>query len=364
VNESFGQRISQAVAAASDGDMVIVYPGTYKESVTIEKSIRLRSKSSVLWDCNGGRCLTIAANTDWVEVYGIEFFNGSTAIYSAMTNNTSIKFCTIHNNKVGVDIGEGSNNVVSYNNFYDNDNFAIFYGETSELDAEYNYWYADAGPVYCTAISTIDVANCTFYTSGISMGDNVSNADYTPWVRARIADWDVTNITAAGFVTIDTRDVTNAIVELNTTPITQVFTLRFAGNPGTGFVTNIGKFIDLHMNRTANNVLIKIYYAEEDMYGKIESSAKIYYWDGELSDYWRACNVTGVNQAENYAYCWVNATGTEPLAANLTGIAFGIGVYSDPVGGIALSVDKLSLIAHLIIAALAILIPILRNLNR
>jgi hypothetical protein len=382
-----------------------------------------------------------------------------------MTNNTSIKFCTIHNNKVGVDIAEGSDNSVSYNEIYDNDDYQIRYDNTSglgPLTAEYNWFGTIYGPTnvswarYATGATyneagnyiqgtnlsvnttayfnvsyvyiplsfqinntlntsatsfNVDYETGAIYVSNATPASNdwitvnayiagiywinVTNAenssefvnftvefhpaiykyiDYIPWSRAGIGNWNVTNVTATGINTIDTIADTNAKVEVNATAIPiRVSTAQFAGNPGTGFVININRFVDVHVNNTAaiDFVNVSIYYTEDDMYGKRESSTKVYFWN-LTSNRWEACENVSLNAADvtvsgvkysGYATCSINAT-SKPSTSDLSGTAFGLGAYSDPVGGIALSVDKLSLIAHLIIAALAILIPILRNLNR
>jgi nitrous oxidase accessory protein NosD len=47
------QTITDAIADASDGDTVIVCPGTYRESVTVDKRITLQGQPGAVIDASG-----------------------------------------------------------------------------------------------------------------------------------------------------------------------------------------------------------------------------------------------------------------------------------------------------------------------
>jgi hypothetical protein len=303
-----------------------------------------------------------------VEIYGFNIYNCTNGIYSADTDNSVIKACTIHDNTVGVNIEDGQNNKVSFNNIYNNTNFGIYYGNVTGfnlttgwyIDGEYNYWYAEKGPAFCNGAATNSTfTNCSLYkVTNVTQGDNVTDTDYTPWLRAKVFDYKLVDVPSNTEQTIDAKDVADVEVKVDTGASgVRVFIAGFFGNPGTDFVTNIGRFAGIEVNDTSavDWMYVNISYTFDDLYGKQESTAKMYYWNGKLDDYWLRCAVDGYDSTDSgiytgYVWCNVSATAA-PGTGNLTEMMFGPGMYSDPVGGTALPVDKIALTASYLIAA-------------
>lgn len=108
--------ISAALAAANDGDTILVSPGVYNEYISIEKSVSLEGS---------GREVTIISDAvvveaPFVKISGFTICNGSTGIFlHKVAQNTTISDNTISNcNGLGihVDCGFGIlilNNVIS-----------------------------------------------------------------------------------------------------------------------------------------------------------------------------------------------------------------------------------------------------------
>jgi len=69
---------------------------------------------------------------------------------------------------------------------------------------------------------------------------------------------------------------------------------------------SIGKFFNLSTSDEINSTELKIHYTNSDISGIIESSLKMYRWNGNG---WVVCDNTGVNAAENYVWTAVNEFG-------------------------------------------------------
>ena len=78
--------IGEAVAEAQDGDTVLVRPGTYRESVTIERAITLRGdgdRMSINWESGGGEHLVLEETTANVLNLTFRAEVGETILYGA-----------------------------------------------------------------------------------------------------------------------------------------------------------------------------------------------------------------------------------------------------------------------------------------
>jgi len=82
------ETIQEAIDAASSGDTVYVYSGTYKENVTLDKPLALIGEDSdtTILDGNGSEDI-IKVITDDCVISGFTVKNGSTGIYVASDNN-------------------------------------------------------------------------------------------------------------------------------------------------------------------------------------------------------------------------------------------------------------------------------------
>jgi parallel beta-helix repeat protein len=91
--------IEAAISAASDGDIILVFSGTYNENVTIGKSLTLRGENAYTTIVNGSEAFTVAHIT---------------------ANNVALTNFTIRNGNIGVLIDSSYNNRISGNVITDN----------------------------------------------------------------------------------------------------------------------------------------------------------------------------------------------------------------------------------------------------
>jgi len=92
--------IQDALDAASSGDTIIIYDGTFNENIFINKSTILKAGSTPIIDGNGG--IGIYARADDILITGITVTNCSSGIYvynsSKKIENATIDNCTLYNN--------------------------------------------------------------------------------------------------------------------------------------------------------------------------------------------------------------------------------------------------------------------------
>jgi len=153
--------IQDAIDAASPGDTVYVWSGTYYEPLIVNKTINLigEDKNTTILDCNSCGYSAIRIQAFNVAISSFTIQNSTTGIYiegsDIMPNNITITDTIITKNKGGIFLGNLSNNNVicrnviignigdgirlfgSYNNFiYENniekhENFAIVLWDSS-----------------------------------------------------------------------------------------------------------------------------------------------------------------------------------------------------------------------------------------
>lgn len=118
--------IANGILYASDGDTVKVYPGTYSESITINKSIALQG-SGPQWTTIYGTSAAITVNnivTTTISGFTIRSASGS-GVYIYMGTSLNVKIKNnyiVSNGKYGIETDGNSNgaisiinNVISYN---------------------------------------------------------------------------------------------------------------------------------------------------------------------------------------------------------------------------------------------------------
>lgn len=105
-----------------------------------------------------------------------------------------------------------------------------------------------------------------------------------------------------------------------------------------------------------DEVEIRLYYTDDEIRGLVESSLRLYWWDG--SD-WVECSDSGVNPADvngysGYIWAIIRATDTSPTLDDLTGTPFDGGGSVSIVGGTVFTVDKASILMPWIGLAVAL----------
>ena len=276
-------------------------------------------------------------NNPWVGIYLISssnnnqitncsvYSNSMSGIYLFSSSNNNITNCSVYNNPYGIAQDSSSNNEVHYCNIYDNTDYGVFStGET--VNATYNWWGDVSGPGRINRGIGV----------GFGTGDAVSaNVDYDPWLDAPYLGGQPINFTyattktaPAGTTEIDAKAEADTNVSINTTAPVNVMIAEYSRNPGTGFGGDIGKYIDVHVNDTANvtNMTIRLFYTDADIGGLNENALRMRWWNAAIGA-WIACSNTGVNTTDQngysgYIWAYIDKT-TTPSLSDLEGAPFG-----------------------------------------
>jgi len=124
--------ISDAVMNANDCDTIIVCPGTYKENVVVDKSVKILSYSQKPADtivkANNSDDHVFNVTADNVIIKGftvtgaIGYYYPKARIYLYNSNNSRIENVIASNNGIGIHLYDSSNNIIAdntaSNNFY------------------------------------------------------------------------------------------------------------------------------------------------------------------------------------------------------------------------------------------------------
>jgi parallel beta-helix repeat protein len=170
-------KIQDAVDAASSGDTIIVYPGTYSENVDVNKSLTIQSE-------NGAETTFVqAANpdddvfkvtADYVEINGFTVTGSTTWLKAGVMVEKEVVHCTllnnvVSNNSLGICLGlYSSNNVLDGNTVMDNHWCGIEFHTSSHntlrnnviLDNHHNLDVRGGGPLgLISYIHDIDTSN-------------------------------------------------------------------------------------------------------------------------------------------------------------------------------------------------------------
>jgi parallel beta-helix repeat protein len=126
--------IQPAINAASSGDTIYVYDGTYNENLAINKALTIQAASRPVIDGGAaGDCISISANN--VIISGFDIRNGYNGI-GGQTSGSTFSNNVIHDNlnipgSAGIGIllwGDNDNNTIIGNEICSNDRQGIFIG--------------------------------------------------------------------------------------------------------------------------------------------------------------------------------------------------------------------------------------------
>lgn len=127
-------KIQDAINVSSDGDVIYIYEGTYRECISIIKNITIEgeNKEKVILDCSGGEHgITIAYNG--VSISQLTIKNSEQGYYCIKLNNINsciIKNCNFSENYGGIYFYKSNNVILSRNTFFLNNYGILFIGSS------------------------------------------------------------------------------------------------------------------------------------------------------------------------------------------------------------------------------------------
>ncbi|RZN40978.1 MAG: hypothetical protein EF813_03000 [Methanosarcinales archaeon] len=142
--------IQSAIGAATNGDTVYVYNGTYTENLVVDKMITLHGEDrcNTVIDGNGGNVVYI--NSPHVNISGFTIRNGVYGIYVVgvfmVGRDCRITDCTMHSNRNGIFLGSSCRDNIIYD--------CILHSNT------------DHGILLFMACSNNRITDCTAYSNG------------------------------------------------------------------------------------------------------------------------------------------------------------------------------------------------------
>lgn len=120
-------KIQDAIDAASSGDIIFVYNGTYYENVDVNKTVMLlgESKESTIIDGNGtGSVVSVVANNidiTGVKIQGSDNDTGDSGVHLDSSTGSRISGNIITNNSYGIHLYYSSDNNITSNIITDNE---------------------------------------------------------------------------------------------------------------------------------------------------------------------------------------------------------------------------------------------------
>ena len=239
-------------------------------------------------DYSGGS--QVAFLTDFVEV----------ATGNPIPPDTTVTTVTISGNTFdnwgsrGLRIGEGVSAVTASNNKFLSTGESLKNEDTSEVNAENNYW-GSANPDFDTII--------------------VGNVDYEPWIEG------IEEETVDGDFTFDVTNQTSTKLNITTNSSVKVtVTKKNVINQSSFSASNIKGFKTVDIDTTDDNsvqfpVYMEIYYTDDELAdaGMTEEQLIGMFWYNPSTDLWELLNETGVDTTdvnvggrEYSGYVWAN----------------------------------------------------------
>ena len=377
------QTIQSAIDSVSDGWNLIVYPGTYSENITVDKSLTIKSLSgpaktvvqtSPPYSDNNvfritASCVKLSGFTMQSATYagraGVRLEDASGCVvsgnviqdnsYGIYVSEGSTGNILLENeckfNTTGVYI-DGSENYVSGNRLHGNTapiGSAVFLSSTASgnqlrfntvtVDPGTDPSVADGPQVYNQKSSEqgnavenwwgTDTGPSNAGGQGPAVGDTVQ---FDPW----LAKQPVRVNTVAGQTGpffLDSRSETSAVVVKQGAGTAFISVANFAENPQGEFrYKTLQKWIDVLLSNTQSidEVEIRVYYTADEVAAlKLkEGSLRLFWWNGQK---WKVCSKSSVDKTNDFVWAKLNLK-SKPTPSDLTGTMFAVGI---PKGGFA-----------------------------
>ncbi len=223
----------------------------------------------------------------------------------------AVKSTFIQDNEKGVVCESGSTPEFHWNKISQNTGYGLENTDSSvTVNAENNNWGHPSGPG----------------GAGPGSGNTVSeHVDYDPWTGGTTGGLNEV-LVQPGTGTVDSKEESDTEVDYDTDSEVTITTQKYGSNPGDGFDGDIGKYIDVHLDTAdgVNELVIKLYYTEEELGDRDESLLRMKWHDGTE---WKICSDSGVNIEDtgDYAgYVWVKVrSDSSPSLSEMIGTPFG-----------------------------------------
>lgn len=135
-NEDHFDSIQEAIDAASTGDRIIVYQGTYYENLTINKPIDLFGEDKENTIIDGGNGPEIIISSENVDISSLTITDSSVAKNISIkinADNCKIIDNIIKNNEIGVYVNNSNNATIAYNTITGNEQGISFYSASYNI---------------------------------------------------------------------------------------------------------------------------------------------------------------------------------------------------------------------------------------
>lgn len=152
-------KIADAIENASEGDIILVYRGTYTENIVIDKSITITGNGSastqIISADNNDNTIEVTADNVNISGFNIKNLggtfaciklnsanncqilnnhieNGGNSVYLINSNNNIIKDNTVEDNQIGIYLWTSNNNIINSNNIQKNEINGVFIHSSTE----------------------------------------------------------------------------------------------------------------------------------------------------------------------------------------------------------------------------------------
>ncbi len=169
--------IQKGITDANDGDTVLVYTGTYYETVVLNKSLTLVGEGRLTIDASGtGNAINITADNCIVK--GFRCVNAYHAGLRVESNNNVIEDNTCNNNDLGIVLETAGENIIAHNTAKNNDKNGIYLQDSNNNRITDN-----------TASNNLNYHGISLDTSNNNeIRDNIANYNHYQGIRLRTSN--------------------------------------------------------------------------------------------------------------------------------------------------------------------------------
>lgn len=164
------RKIQDAVYAASVGDTIYVYNGTYNQNIMVDRAVNLIGESNQNTIIKGsGYDKGVSITASYVNISNLMIYNFYSGIELSASNN-NIMGNTVMNCSDGMYIYSGTNNNITSNNIYSNKQCGLYGFLGSGNNTAYDNWWGSASGPYNPVLNPSGNGN-----------DIIGDIVFSPW---------------------------------------------------------------------------------------------------------------------------------------------------------------------------------------